>query len=1241
MSRLQTIENRLMEINETVFQELCDSFLILRNSNYATFARTGSQTGKQKTTKGTPDSFFLLPDGKYIFVEYSTNITAGVRKLKEDIEKCLDQEKTGIKINDIKEIVLCMNFNLNSENINKLNILVEDKGIKLTLITLDSLALELILQHRDLVYQYLNLSFDTGQVVSLDSFIQEYNKASSGIATPLDNSFLHREEEKKELKTAIQTFDLVILNGAAGVGKTKLAIETIREFLIANTNYNAFCISYKNCDLLQDLYDYCNPNKDYILFVDDANRIDAFNQILGFYKIIRKGNLKIVITVRDYALNEVNSLSNNLPKTVLFIEKLKDEPIVDIIKAEPFKVLNEKYQSEILSIADGNPRLAIMAALLAIEKQDLSVLSNVSELFKKYFTTFINDKVNIGDKLTIQCLGIISFFYTLPYKNKQLVEPIIDVFEINYYDLIDTIEKLEKWELVEIQYEYVKVPEQNISNYFFYLSFIEKGYLSFELLLDRFFASKAERFKECVIAANNSFGSEKVMEKVRPSLLKYLKSIEVPDQSFTFLSTFWFYLQNEVLEYLYGIIMALPDVKVQEYDTSYEQNQFAYNKNNVIELLGNYFKFIPTEIKTTLELSFEYVRKQPEHLPELIHKIRETFSFEIEDERYGFYRQLVLFEQLANGINRKDILYSVAFFELAKTFLKFTFEVVKAERENKVVFYRYDLPYNEKIKSFRKNIWDTIISHFSFNNRISLDLLSTYCENYSDNKKIVSHDKKYILLLIARHLDPVVFEHCLFVQNYLRFLNKSLITSSNLKSLKETYRNELYDMYLSIDWDRIRDKDVYEFDDFREYETLKEQELRKSFVFETTVEVRDFVENYLYLVSFIDNNWNQNSVLDIIVDENFNNNSKIGLELLELILDKNSDLNYVPSLVFKNYLKMSGIVNGVFTLLERKAFNCKLKWLISFYENIEKSLLEKERVNQFIGFIQSIDEAIWISFKNLEHLNDIKEDFNEIILQTINRENRKRNNKIIIDNRDESLIVCLDSVSNFHTIKEMYIQQYFMYSYFDYKGKILTYILERDADFLLEFVEEHYSAEERKFVQKNGLGFIWRINNIENSLEKIIEITLERELYFGIAKHFCNVFFEEINGQYLERAKEFVLKYVRNNHQNKKKMNIVMDIIHNTRNEWFDDVIKIFLSQNQDTECFSKIWWIKRSRSYNGDQLWSNLEATDWRRILDIINEIDLGLKLIPIKRFVATRLEYLMESAEEERKQKFLRKFD
>lgn len=115
MSRLQAIENALSSINQAAFQELCDSFLILQNRNYASFSRTGSQKGKQKTVKGTPDTFLLLPTGRYIFVEYSTNVSAGRAKLEDDIKKCIDQDKTQVPANEIDEIIICINFNLKTE----------------------------------------------------------------------------------------------------------------------------------------------------------------------------------------------------------------------------------------------------------------------------------------------------------------------------------------------------------------------------------------------------------------------------------------------------------------------------------------------------------------------------------------------------------------------------------------------------------------------------------------------------------------------------------------------------------------------------------------------------------------------------------------------------------------------------------------------------------------------------------------------------------------------------------------------------------------------------------------------------------------------------------------------------------------------------------------------------------------------------------------------------------------------
>ena len=206
---------------------------------------------------------------------------------------------------------------------------------------------------------------------------------------------------------------------------------------------------------------------DYVLFVDDANRIDSFNQIVGFYKKNRKGNLKIVITVRDYALNEVASRCFEFNPAKLTLKKLSDEQIIDILKSDSFKIYNQNYHKEIVRIADGNPRLAIMTARLAIEKQNLQALADVSDLFELYFTKFINDNVDFTNALNIQSLGLISFFYTIQYKDKTSCTQLLNKFDITYNNFIESIDYLNKLELVDLQFEYAKISEQKYSNLFF------------------------------------------------------------------------------------------------------------------------------------------------------------------------------------------------------------------------------------------------------------------------------------------------------------------------------------------------------------------------------------------------------------------------------------------------------------------------------------------------------------------------------------------------------------------------------------------------------------------------------------------------------------------------------------------------------------------------------------------------------------------------------------------------------
>lgn len=70
MSKLIQIENALKAIDQAAFQTLCDDYLHRRG--YEAINRIGSALGKKKTAKGTPDTYVSLPNGKYVFVEYTS-----------------------------------------------------------------------------------------------------------------------------------------------------------------------------------------------------------------------------------------------------------------------------------------------------------------------------------------------------------------------------------------------------------------------------------------------------------------------------------------------------------------------------------------------------------------------------------------------------------------------------------------------------------------------------------------------------------------------------------------------------------------------------------------------------------------------------------------------------------------------------------------------------------------------------------------------------------------------------------------------------------------------------------------------------------------------------------------------------------------------------------------------------------------------------------------------------------------
>ena len=324
MSKLTDIKYRIDQLDGGAFQNLCDEYLTLRG--YGTGYSLGMKSGTNKTAKGNPDTYFLTPNGKYIFVMYTTQKDNFVKKALEDLGKCFDSSKTGLPPEDVAEVVYCHTCGrLLPGDDQRLRKFCEEQNSVLTLIGLDELGSDLYLSYPRLAKDFLDISVDTGQINSMSEFIQTHD--ANKMSAPLSTEFMLREEELKSAKEKLNLSDALVLSGPAGVGKTRLALKICEE-IAAESGCEILCIKSNGLELYDDLIASIETGKNYLVFVDDANELTGLHFVLDFLPkaaIGEKHIKKIVVTVRDYARQQV-------VKQILEVEK------PEILRVGPLKI---------------------------------------------------------------------------------------------------------------------------------------------------------------------------------------------------------------------------------------------------------------------------------------------------------------------------------------------------------------------------------------------------------------------------------------------------------------------------------------------------------------------------------------------------------------------------------------------------------------------------------------------------------------------------------------------------------------------------------------------------------------------------------------------------------------------------------------------------------------------------------------------------------------------------------------
>lgn len=626
----------------------------------------------------------------------------------------------------------------------------------------------------------------TGQILSLEHFKASSERSIYAFPITLQNTFLRRENELATLLQNLEDNPINIVSGRAGVGKTKLCLEAMGQFLTSNPGFEAYCIrpNVSGDSIFHDLQVRLQSGKKYLLFLDDANRqLPNVRSVLSAMESHLDSEIRVLFTVRDYADQEVKAALGKFKFASRSIEPLSEDAILEILKSPDFNIQNSDYQSRILRIAKGNTRIAIMLAKLAVDAQRLEVLNNVSDVYEHYFQQIRHDKVDLTDADVLRTFGLIALFQSIDTARAEHFSSLLANFGMDEARFRAAAEILDSIELVVVSADrrFLRIDEQTMGGYIFHKVFIAEKLLPFSTVLEHHFDEHWRQIKEGIITAANDFDFETVEKSIAPDLKKAWESLCEGDEriAIKFLEVFWFFLREETLAFITEQVEALPKVDAPIFQTE-PRKEPAFSKDGwLINLLGNFFYSNERELKTALSTGFHYVARAPHSMPDWVKVLREKLAPSRHDQHNGFYRQKIFLDwMLANSDARKPE-YLAAFFALIPDLLK-TIRSVSEQgiTRDSISFYEFQLPDIAEVRDFRRSIWQFLERSFSDLPHECFQVLIKYpVFDYRPVRSLLESDLPQVLAIWGKFCSPDEFLPCFYLRRFVdAFKNIGLAT---------------------------------------------------------------------------------------------------------------------------------------------------------------------------------------------------------------------------------------------------------------------------------------------------------------------------------------------------------------------------------------------------------------------------------------------------------------------------------
>lgn len=1162
MSKFLEIQNAIKSLGPGEYQRFCSDY-ITKKREFSNMHDLGSKEGTNKTTKGIPDSYSIDENQKYTLLMYGTVEKETVAKLTKDIKDACDEKKTGIRKEQIKEII-CFhtNTNINAGDYNKLINLVP--SIKITLIDIDSMSHDIYDNYQGIAYDFLNIPIDTNQISDIKTFIERYDKFS--INSPLQLDFVYRKDKDLIYQKIINS-KMTIISGKPGNGKTKISLEILKE-LEKKENYTPLCIRINGLNLYNDIKTSIKSDKKYIVFIDDINNLNGLNSIIDLIITNKNKNIKIVATVRDYLLSDVlNKLNAYIEPDIYLLKKMEDIELIDILERN-YNVKNKDWQKKILKISNGNPRLAIMS-FIAVRDEKIESLNSVYDIFKNYYDSIFKEK-NISSR-EIDILFYISLLSPISTSN-EIVKKILNnlqIFDVNEF------KKLRDMELIDyFNEDALKICDQNFANYLLCKYLIIDKKITISDLLKQLYHNFINKFINTINMINEQFYNEETLNYITSEINKVWNE-ETYNNDWKFVE--YFHNVNPP-KALLKIKNKIDDYTKEELPQEIKYDSNVYLNDSLLSLISD---FKNTDyLKLSFELLLSYLEKRPGIYNEVCKSIKDywlvkqlypNFALEIEiiNILYSKYKEETNFKM-------KNI-YQILLEQSLIYCLELEFHISEQGNNARTInFITLKLQENENVFLFRKKLFDIVFQLCSENELNYNILLNEQVWFYdTDQKKILKSDIQY--------LDETYFihwENISIIQSKILYLLKlkceefGIEVPSSLGRYEECPEFLIINILEKYDYDKsneelicyLKNKKIESYIKiFQILNKIEKQNIKVEnwkihssleILFEYLIEkdislFKDVFNSYLYedcpFVNglFFIRNILDKDLLDKLLDDIIRSNTSKKYYLLTCILNNYCNEKYI--FIVKDFLKKQNTDN---------------KYTISIASIIEYSKYNKELLENYTKEILYQDEfglysAYTSSFADKEYTG-----------------------------------IIYNAFANKGLLEELYLK--FLEYHRDYEGNLGYLLCINNYDLLNKILETNRYDHTGKI--KNIIKKIW----IHPNYSEIISYNYNKIINSSLRDLRLHLLFESdanknIKNNQLKWFKDKILEFK----DNKEKIYCLFYIIGEKENNFKEELILFLLDNTDNIEVFKNV------------SLFSHFESWRESRIPNIERKIEFIQSLL------------------------------